>query len=176
MVFDDRADGSQRSSHASFVDHVSEYIPGQFYRRELPCILRLLDEHALAPEYILIDGYVYLDGHSRPGLGKYLYDVLQHKVKIIGIPKNPSMSITREYEVYRGRSRRPLYVTCAGEQLSVCKRRVETMSGAHRLRHCLNRSINSVESLLSININISAKSPCHFISLVEVSVAIAGCR
>ena len=132
MVFDDRADGSQRSSHASFVDHVSEYIPGQFYRRELPCILRLLDEHALAPEYILIDGYVYLDGHSRPGLGKYLYDVLQHKVKIIGIARNPSMSITREYEVYRGRSRRPLYVTCAGEQLSVCKRRVETMSGAHR--------------------------------------------
>lgn len=139
VVFDNWTDRAPRSCHVSFVDDVSEYLPGQFYKRELPCILQLLKEHRLSPEYILIDAYVYLDGYSIPGLGKYLYDALEHQVKIIGVAKNPFKSISPEFEVYRGGSERPLYVTCAGEELSVCKKRVQSMSGCYRYPTLLKR-------------------------------------
>jgi deoxyribonuclease V len=132
VAFDDWADKAPCASYASSVDNVGAYIPGQFYRRELPCILRLLTEHSLSPEYILIDGYVYLDGFARPGLGRHLYDALQHRVKIIGVAKNPFDSIPDECRLYRGGSKRPLYITCAGEALPVCKQFVASMHGSHR--------------------------------------------
>lgn len=132
IVFDDWADQASRASCISSVEKVSDYVPGQFYRRELPCILQLIEEHNLMPEYILVDGYVYLDGHSVPGLGRHLFDALQGKVKVIGVAKKPFGSIAKEYRVFRGGSRKPLYVTCAGEQLSVARRLVASMSGSHR--------------------------------------------
>ena len=45
--------------------------PGQFYKRELPCILELLKQVNPLPNYIVIDGYVYLGGDEKPGLGKH---------------------------------------------------------------------------------------------------------
>ena len=132
IVFDTWTDRAPRSCHVSFVDEVSDYKPGEFYRRELPCILKLIDEHELMPEYILVDGYVYLDGHSKPGMGRRLFDALQGRVKVIGVAKNAFGSITTDYQVFRGGSKKPLYVTCAGEQLSVARRAVASMSGDHR--------------------------------------------
>ena len=139
VVFDDWADDAIRSSHVSFIDRVSAYEPGYFYKRELPCILELINEHHLAPDYILIDGYVYLDGHASPGLGSYLYDALQHRAKIIGVAKNRFRGTADECAVYRGGSKRPLYVTCAGMQLSTARKRVQSMSGSHRYPALLKR-------------------------------------
>jgi len=133
VIFNKWDDGIASSSHVSTVDQVSDYIPGRFYKRELPCIIQLLKEHNLSPEYILIDGYVYLDGNASPGLGSHLYDALQHKVKVIGVAKKPFIGITRKYEVYRGASKKPLYVTCAGIQLANAKTLVTSMHGDHRI-------------------------------------------
>ncbi len=142
VVFDDWADEAIRASYVSFIDRVSAYEPGQFYKRELPCILRLIKEHDLAPDYILIDGYVYLDAQGRPGLGRYLYDALQQRSIIIGVAKKRFAGMADECAIYRGGSKRPLYVTCAGMQPSLAKKRVESMSGCYRypaLLKCVDR-------------------------------------
>lgn len=68
------------SKFISILDEVKEYIPGEFYKRELPCILKLINEHKLRPQIIIVDGYVYLDGNTKPGLGKYLFDQLNGKI------------------------------------------------------------------------------------------------
>ena len=120
------------ATYLSFIENVSSYVPGQFYKRELPCILQLLAEHDLNPEYILVDGYVYLDGCSKPGLGSYLYDALNRKTPVIGVAKKPFDSISDEYRLYRGASRRPLYITCVGEALPRCRQMVASMHGSHR--------------------------------------------
>jgi deoxyribonuclease V len=131
--FADWTDTAPAASYVSAIDQAGRYIPGQFYKRELPCILELLKEHKLSPTHIIIDGYVYLDGYSRPGLGKHLYDALSGKVKIVGVAKNPFRGITGEYELYRGLSTKPLYITCAGMTLSEAKSRIAAMHGQHRI-------------------------------------------
>jgi deoxyribonuclease V len=131
--FEHWTDKVPASSYVSTIEQVGDYIPGEFYKRELPCILKLLKEHKLLPTHVVIDGYVYLDGHSRPGLGKHLYDALYGKVKIVGVAKNPFKDIDDEYELYRGISRKPLYITCIGLPLSEAKSRIAAMSGSHRI-------------------------------------------
>ena len=111
----------------------NDYRPGAFYRRELPCILALLREHHLQPETILIDGFVYLDGDSRPGLGRHLYDALDGSTAVIGVAKRPFHGIPERHQLRRGGSLRPLYVTSAGIPLEIARRRVEAMHGPYRL-------------------------------------------
>jgi len=36
-----------------------------FYKRELPCILKLLDKLEQPPSCIVVDGYVFLDGKKK---------------------------------------------------------------------------------------------------------------
>jgi len=112
---------------------VEDYEPGLFYRRELPCILDLLQDVGESPQCILVDGYVYLDGVSRPGLGKHLYDALQGRVRVVGVAKTQFRGIGPQFEVRRGNSEKPLYVTCVGEELAVAKAGVKAMHGAHRI-------------------------------------------
>ena len=66
------------------IDKVEEYISGQFYKRELPCILTLLKKLEKLPDCIIVDGYVYLD-ENKKGLGGYLYQALDEKIPIIGV-------------------------------------------------------------------------------------------
>ena len=54
------------------IDGTDEYVPGEFYKRELPCIIKLLDLVEEHIDCIIIDGFVYLDGDTRPGLGKHI--------------------------------------------------------------------------------------------------------
>ena len=57
---------------------IAPYIPGQFYKRELPCITKVLEQsNLLVIETIIIDGYVTLDNLEKSGLGQYLYEYLE---------------------------------------------------------------------------------------------------
>ena len=109
------------------------YEPGQFYRRELPCILELLERCELAPKTIVVDGYVYLDGFEKPGLGKHLFDALDGRVNVIGVAKNRFRDMTDRFQVFRGHSVRPLYVTCEGLPIDAAKSLIENMHGNHRM-------------------------------------------
>ena len=117
--------------YVSVVYHVEKYQPGNFYKRELPCILKLLKEHHLKPETIVIDGYVFLDGKQEPGLGKHLYDSLGGQLEIIGVAKKAFSDIEQGHEVFRGKSRKPLYITTSGD-LESAKGHISMMFGKNR--------------------------------------------
>lgn len=73
--------------YTEVVETVTEYIPGEFYKRELPCLLALLRLTDLSGvSCIIIDGYVHL-AEDRPGLGAYLYAALEEKIPVIGVAK-----------------------------------------------------------------------------------------
>ncbi len=133
VAFDEWTDAEPAVRFLTRTPIAADYRPGAFYRRELPCILALLNEHGLQPDTILIDGFVYLDGTSRPGLGWHLYDALDGKTAVIGVAKRPFRGIPDRHQVTRGGSHRPLYVTSAGIPLETARSRVEAMHGPYRL-------------------------------------------
>jgi deoxyribonuclease V len=126
----------QPSADATFISSLSginKYIPGSFYKRELPCILKLLHEHDLHPECIVIDGYVFLDGISKPGLGKHLYDALDESISIVGVAKNLFKGIDQEFQIYRGKSIKPIYITAVGIPIEQARENIMKMHGRHRI-------------------------------------------
>ena len=129
-----------RHIYHSRVQGVDDYRPGEFYKRELPCILALIEEHGLTPDTIVIDGYVYLDGLSKPGLGKHLFDALNGEITIVGVAKNPLPGISRHFEILRGGSVRPLFITAAGMELGQAKTCVLKMHGKDRIPTLLRQA------------------------------------
>jgi deoxyribonuclease V len=87
VMFQEWEESTPLSTLTVRVENIAEYEPGFFYKRELPCILQLLDRLDSLPTYIIIDGYVYLDNSQKPGLGKHLYDALEGRSIIIGAAK-----------------------------------------------------------------------------------------
>jgi deoxyribonuclease V len=117
----------------SKVTNVAPYEPGQFYKREMPCILQLLADHNLAPDFIVIDGFVVLGHDSRPGLGMHLHDALEPKIPVIGVAKTAFKDSKAESEVLRGKSQKPLYVTAVGIAYENAKDLIRSMHGKHRI-------------------------------------------
>lgn len=114
---------------------VSPYIPGQFYKRELPCILKVLELTNLSKvDTIIIDGYVTLDDKGKPGLGRYLYEHLQQSIPIIGIAKRPFKDNAQYVKkIFRGESKQPLYITSIGVELTEVAKKIQEMSGKFRI-------------------------------------------
>lgn len=140
VAFENWRDACEKSILGSRLDDIKDYIPGQFYRRELPCILKLIEEHQLVPDLIVIDGFVYLDGKSRPGLGKHLYDALLGKISVVGVAKGPFKDIAQECELYRGTSKKPLYITSVGIPLTEAKDHIKSMHGEYRIPALLKKA------------------------------------
>lgn len=139
VAFEGWEDELPSGEYLSNREGVADYQPGMFFLRELPCILQLLEEHSLTPDIIIVDGYVYLDGISKPGLGKYLFDAMQGEVAVIGVAKRAFKGISRKFAVYRGSSKNPLYVTGEGIELSVAKAAIKRMQGKYRMPDLLKR-------------------------------------
>ncbi|MCE2573743.1 endonuclease V [Motilimonas eburnea] len=114
------------------VSPVAPYEPGSFYKRELPCILSLLDDVAESIETIIVDGYVNLGAEQAAGLGMHLYKALGETINVIGVAKKPFKDTPRDCEVFRGKSLNPLYVTAVGISLDEAKLAITKMHGKHR--------------------------------------------
>ena len=99
------------AEHTARVDTVAAYLPGQFYLRELPALQAVLATTA-PMDLLVIDGYVTLDPHGRPGLGAHLHT--DTGVKVIGVAKTAFATASQAIAVRRGAATRPLYVTAAG--------------------------------------------------------------
>ncbi len=127
------------SEHIIEIDKVAPYQSGQFYKREMPCLLALTDQIKKPFDIIIIDGYVFLNGVDKAGLGKYLYDNLSDKKPIIGIAKNQFYGISDDYAVWRGISKHPLYVTSIGVDIIEAKSLVTRLEGKHRLPNIVNQ-------------------------------------
>lgn len=126
------------NEYLSYLKVVEKYQSGSFYKRELPCILKLLDEHQIQPDIIVIDGYVYLDDMKKAGLGKYLYDSLERKTEIVGVAKKQFLGINENNGLFRGFSEKPLYITSTGN-LEDDKQNIASMFGDSRIPVLLKR-------------------------------------
>lgn len=120
------------------VSEVHPYVPGQFFRRELPCLLASL--RALPPvEVVIVDGYVWLGDGSQPGLGAHLYEALEKRIAVIGVAKSKFRGASGAQEITRGQSTRPLFISAAGMPLADALDHVRSMPGPHRLPTLLSR-------------------------------------
>ncbi len=132
VLFTSVSSETPESVHTAAIRDVAKYVPGSFYLRELPVILKVLESMNDAPDAVVVDGYVWLPG-GKPGLGAHLYTRLSENCSVIGIAKNPFKGHTFHETVMRGRSRRPLYVTAAGMEAREAAEIVKQMAGRYRL-------------------------------------------
>lgn len=114
------------------LDSVENYEPGQFFRRELPCITGTIEEYALTPSIIVVDGYVHL-GNERSGLGYHLYNYLDGKIPVVGVAKNEFKGNNKAIKVLRGKSSKPLFVTAEGMPAAEAAAQIKEMHGDHRI-------------------------------------------
>ncbi|WP_246236341.1 endonuclease V [Flavobacterium ajazii] len=121
--------------HTETIENVEEYIPGEFYRRELPCILSLLNQIGLQKiDAIIVDGFVYLDDNKKHGLGGYLYEKLGKNIPIIGVAKTNFAAINKDKKaLLRGDSQKPLFITSIGIDLEDAFEKIESMAGEFRI-------------------------------------------
>lgn len=125
----------------------SDYIPGEFYKRELPDIMLLIHNKIgickLRAEYdaIIVDG-LYMLGKDHPGLGAKLKEMLNSydvDIEVIGIAK----SYYKDCEqvaglVYRGKeATKPLYVNGSLQKDYV--EIVKNMAGDYRLPYLVKQ-------------------------------------
>nr|WP_321233924.1 endonuclease V [uncultured Psychroserpens sp.] len=134
LIFLSKADEVAHEVFVDIINEVASYQPGQFYKRELPCLLKTISKVDLNTiEAILVDGHVYIDNDGNYGLGGYLYEALGNKTPIIGVAKR-AFHANKETvkEVYRGTSQNPLHVSAIGMNLERAAQFIQEMHGNHR--------------------------------------------
>lgn len=129
IVFERFEDSEPLRSYVRSLQATEDYIPGQFFRRELPCILAVHDDIAEPIDTVIVDGYAHFDG--RPGLGAHLRESLG-AVVVIGVAKSIFVGAQAE-AVCRGISSRPLYVTSIGLDPAAAAAKIKSMHGEHRI-------------------------------------------
>jgi len=118
----------------------ADYRPGQFFRRELPCLVALVALVEEPLEVLIVDGYVWLGEGNLPGLGAHLHAALGGATAVIGVAKSRLAGATAAVPVLRGGSSRPLLVTAAGMDLRVAADCIQSMHGEHRIPTLLKRA------------------------------------
>jgi deoxyribonuclease V len=126
------------AEHCIRITPVEAYVPGQFYRRELPCLIGVLGCVTNALDVIVIDGYVWLDSHGKPGLGAHLYDSFAQRIPVIGVAKTRFAGATAT-PLVRGESHSPLYVTAAGIAQDRAVECIAAMHGKYRIPTIVKR-------------------------------------
>jgi len=139
LTFSDWTAASPLDEYVCRIQDIESYRAGEFFRRELPCLLRVLEELPELTELMLIDGYVWLDARRRPGLGVHLYEHFEGQIAVVGIAKTAFHGSPHAIQVVRGRSSRPLYVTAAGMDADAAATAVLSMHGQHRIPTLLRR-------------------------------------
>jgi deoxyribonuclease V len=139
LVFSDWADPEPISEHCVWLDSVEPYEPGAFYKRELPCLLAVLEPILPQVSLIVVDGYVWLGDESTPGLGARLFSALDGKIPVVGVAKTRFAGAAPVAEVLRGESASPLFVSSVGLELAEATKHVARMHGAHRIPALLKR-------------------------------------
>jgi deoxyribonuclease V len=134
VVFD-WTDDKPRQVISAALTSVAGYIPGQFYKRELPCLLGITAQVDLGQiKAIIIDGYVYVDNALSPGLGAYLYEALGSRIPVIGAAKTAFCQNQETVTpVCRGASQSPLYVSAIGMEMEQAALHITEMQGKFRM-------------------------------------------
>lgn len=133
VLFRAWSEGVAHAQHVARISEVEEYVPGQFYKRELPCLMAVLALVTEALDAVLVDGHVWLRDENDPGLGAHLYNALNRAVPVVGVAKSPFRDGKIALAVTRGGSAQPLYVTAVGTDPRAAAASVAAMHGEHRI-------------------------------------------
>ncbi len=136
IAFSHWTDTEARHVFSEIQNNNEPYTPGEFYKRELPCILSLLSKIPMLDEVntIVVDGFVYLDDRGKHGLGGHLYEALQKKVPVIGVAKrNFAMLEKNKHRLLRGSSSTPLFITSVGIDGDQATEFIKSMTGDYRI-------------------------------------------
>jgi len=123
--------------HTVSIEQVAPYEPGQFYRRELPCLLSLLADLPHAASLVVVDGHVWLRP-GQPGLGMHLYDALGRSTPVVGIAKRAFRDGVAA-PVCRGASKTALHVSTEGIEVGEAVAALRRMHGPWRIPTLLRR-------------------------------------
>ncbi len=123
------------------LNDVADYVPGEFFRRELPCVMAIIDRLPLetldAVASVVVDGHVYVDDEGSPGLGAHVWHVLHgrgYNVAVVGVAKTAFRgNNTTVIPVLRGAGNRPLLVSAIGAEVEEVAERVRCMHGPFRM-------------------------------------------
>lgn len=140
IVFENWDSSAEYSQYKVIVDIVADYESGNFYKRELPCIVKVLELVEEEVEAVVVDGYVWLNSDKKPGLGWYLYTYLKETTAVIGVAKTEYHSGNINVsKVFRGMSKKPLYITAIGINLSSAAENIKRMHGENRIPTILKK-------------------------------------
>lgn len=109
--------------------NIAPYESGSFYRRELPCLLALL-ERGPRCDVVIVDGYVWL-ADDIPGLGAHLHSAVGGIV--IGVAKTRYAGNTDAIAVTRGSAKTPLFVSAIGITADEAATIIQKMHGPFRI-------------------------------------------
>lgn len=141
ILFKNWHDEESYKEYSIQLDKIKEYVSGQFYKRELPCITTLLKTVDEDITTIVIDGFVWLDDLYKKGLGAYLYQKLNKTIPVIGVAKKSFYSLGNNHRViFRGESKSALFVTSGGIDLDLAAKNILNMAGEHRIPKLLKRA------------------------------------
>lgn len=165
LLFDDWEAARPLEEHTATTTPVADYVPGEFFRRELPCVMNVLRPHLERIAAVIVDSFVWLPlsveettrqdrvlrewreaktatplpHNCRPGMGAWLYLELGGDIPVVGVAKTGFHGIIEASEVLRGDSSKPLFVTAAGMDAAEAADCVRRMDGEHRLPTLLRR-------------------------------------
>lgn len=131
VAFRSWTDAKAAESWTSVLPAAEPYQPGEFFRRELPCLLALLQGRS--PKIVVIDGNVWLDSSGSWGLGAHLHHALGGASIVVGVAKTAFRGSLFAVPVLRGESQNPLYVTAAGASAEEAASWVKSMHGSFRI-------------------------------------------
>jgi len=132
LGFRHSSDPHPARSYTKLCEDIEPYVPGSFYKRELPCLLAVLENCAADPiDAVIVDGHVWL-GEGEPGLGHHLWRALGERIPVVGIAKARFRDGVA-HEVLRGSSKQPLFVSAVGRDVAEAVAFLEKMHGPHRI-------------------------------------------
>jgi len=130
VVFEHWEDAAALATYHSHSSDVEPYVPGEFFKRELPSLLAVLCRVREPLTVAVVDGFVMLG--EKPGLGMRLWEALNGTIAVIGVAKTRFHSASA-IEVTRGASKMPLYVTAVGIDPAEAAQSIACMHGAFRI-------------------------------------------
>ena len=133
VVFRDWPDTEPTNRYSVLVPGNAAYQSGKFYLRELKPLMTVIERISEPVNVYVIDAYCHLSPNQEPGMGAYLHKAIEGRACIVGVAKNRFRSAKQAIEVFRGNSKRPLYITSIGMSREEAAARISAMSGKFRI-------------------------------------------
>ena len=137
VLLDKHTDDSIIGFITADVENIGEYEPGSFYKRELKGVGAIIDKLNYAKiDLVIVDGFAKFNDGIHKSLGEYVNNL--YRIPVIGVAKKwCEFCKIEDTEIYRGKSKAPLFVTTVGYDNNKAKQLVEEMYGDNRIPYSI---------------------------------------